>query len=65
VLGERLSHRLSPAGDPVALASFWRSALLDEEARTKDGAAARARVSDHFSLDAMIRAYERLYDPSP
>jgi glycosyltransferase involved in cell wall biosynthesis len=60
-LGAELAHRLVPAESPEALASAWRAALLDPSARAADAAMARARVQRDFGLDAMVRAYERLY----
>jgi glycosyltransferase involved in cell wall biosynthesis len=61
VLGGELAHRLVPSGDAQALADAWLAALQDRERRCADGQAARRRVVERFSLDAMIRAYERLY----
>ena len=61
VLGGGLGHRLVPEGDAQALVAAWAAALGDEQGRRADGAAARRRVEERFSLDAMVRAYERLY----
>jgi glycosyltransferase involved in cell wall biosynthesis len=61
VVGKALRHRLVPPGDPEALADAWLAALLDADALEADGRAARARVTDAFTLDAMVRAYECLY----
>jgi glycosyltransferase involved in cell wall biosynthesis len=61
VLGEALQHRLVPFGDARAMADAWRVALADPAARERDAGAARRRVEDVYSLDAMVRAYERLY----
>lgn len=61
VLGAELAHRLTPSQDPNTLVTAWRDALHDGTRRTADGASARARVMQEFSIDAMIRAYERLY----
>lgn len=61
VLGPTLRHRLVPSEDPAALAAAWREALLGEEHRRTDAAAARERVVQHFSLDGMVRAYEQVY----
>ncbi len=71
VLGAGLQHRLTASLDPGDIALGWRSALLSEEERRRDAAAARARVEEQFSLQAMTRAYEALYNsvrmvsPSP
>lgn len=61
VLGPELAHRLVPPENPGALAAAWVAALSDREARERDAQAARRRVEQQFSLDAMVRAYERLY----
>ncbi|HEU4564083.1 MAG TPA: glycosyltransferase [Gemmatimonadaceae bacterium] len=62
VLGPALRHRLVPAEDPAALAAAWRDALEAAERRREDGARARQRVMDEFSLATMVRAYEALYE---
>jgi glycosyltransferase involved in cell wall biosynthesis len=61
VLGDALRHRLVEPANPSALAAAWRDALRDESHRTSDASAARARVVDHFGLDAMVRNYEDIY----
>jgi len=61
VLGAELRHRLVREGDAQALAAAWVAALRDAAARRADGAVARRRVQERFSLDAMVRAYEQLY----
>jgi glycosyltransferase involved in cell wall biosynthesis len=61
VLGPELRHRLVRSEDPAALAAAWAGALADSEARNRDARAARRRVEQEFSLDAMVRGYERLY----
>lgn len=65
VLGPALAHRLVPPASPDALATAWISALQDSKAREADGRAARARVSQSFTLDAMVRSYERIYEREP
>jgi len=62
VLGSTLRHRLVAPRDPGALATAWRDALVDPSRRSADAAAARARVLEAFTLDVMVRAYERLYE---
>ncbi len=62
VLGLTLRHRLVAPRDPGALATAWRDALVDPSRRSADAAAARARVLEAFTLDVMVRAYERLYE---
>lgn len=62
VLGAALAHRLVAPNDPAALAAAWRAALADPTTRVRDAAAARERILADFSLDAMVRAYELLYE---
>jgi glycosyltransferase involved in cell wall biosynthesis len=61
VVGDQLVHRLVPREQPDALAAAWRSALGDPARLRRDGCVARERVVQSFALDAMVRAYERLY----
>lgn len=61
VLGDRLRHRMVPAGDPDALAAAWRAALADTERRGADALLARQRVEEAFGLDAMMRRYQAIY----
>ena len=61
VLGAELAHRLVPPQNAEALAGAWLSVLQDAGSRAHDGRAARARVSSAFTLDAMVRSYERIY----
>jgi glycosyltransferase involved in cell wall biosynthesis len=63
VVGHALRHRLVPSESPKELADAWQSALLDPTARAEDGAAARRRIESEFGLRAMVRAYEKLYEP--
>lgn len=65
VIGKGLRHRLVPRGDVEALAANWISALRDPAALAADARAARARVLDSYTLDAMVRAYERAYRRQP
>ncbi|MEJ7811580.1 MAG: glycosyltransferase [Gemmatimonadaceae bacterium] len=61
VLGPDLGHRLVAPENPGALAAAWRAALGDAAARADDGARARDRVLESFSLTTMVRHYEALY----
>jgi glycosyltransferase involved in cell wall biosynthesis len=61
VVGVSLRHRLVPPRDPDALAAAWGAAFRDAGALEADGRAARARVMESFTLDAMVHDYERLY----
>jgi len=52
-----------PPRDPAALADAWeRLARLPAAARAAQGAAARARIVEHFRLDSVVARYEALYD---
>lgn len=61
VLGETLSHRLVPPGEPETMATAWATALADPEARLRDGKEARRIVEESFSLRTMVSRYEALY----
>lgn len=61
VLGPDLGHRLVPAADPEALVGAWRRALTEPAARREDAQRARRRVVDSYSIEAMVRSYERVY----
>ena len=62
VLGETLAHRLVPPLDADALAAAWIDALANPARRQADAAAARRRVQERFGLEAMVGAYEALYE---
>ncbi|NLD70669.1 MAG: glycosyltransferase, partial [Limnobacter sp.] len=53
---------LVPSNDAVALATALRRYLLDPTLRRDHGAMARRRAVEQFGLDAMVAAYDRLYD---
>ena len=46
---------------PAALAAAVRELLADPARRTDMGAIGAALVREHFSVDAMVSAYERAY----
>jgi glycosyltransferase involved in cell wall biosynthesis len=52
---------LVPPRDPAALAGAVLRLLADPAARVRLGDAARRRVASDFTLDAMVRQYEALY----
>lgn len=60
VLGSSLKDCLVPWGDEVALAEAWTRALA-EPRHAALGRLARERVLSSFSVDAMVRSYEALY----
>ena len=62
VLGPELVSLLVPSGDSPALAASWRNVLTQPPVLDAHGAAARARVVDHFSLAAMVARHESLYE---
>jgi glycosyltransferase involved in cell wall biosynthesis len=61
VLGPELRHCLVPSEEPEALARAWEDALADHARTERDRVTARRRVIDEFGVDAMVRAYERVY----
>jgi len=65
VLGAELSHRLVTPDDPEALSGALTVALQNDALRVRDATAARARVVNHFGLDAMVHAYQALYTGAP
>jgi sugar transferase (PEP-CTERM/EpsH1 system associated) len=52
---------LVPASSPGELAGALATVLADAGRRSAMGAAGRARVHAEFTLDGMVRRYERLY----
>lgn len=51
---------LVPAEDPVKLAKAIQEALGDPNEARRRGAAARQRVMDHYSVDAMVVSWEKV-----
>jgi glycosyltransferase involved in cell wall biosynthesis len=60
-LADDVSGLLVPAKDPRILADAIRRLANDPTLRSRLGRAARLRVQQHFSLDACISRYEKLY----
>jgi len=52
---------LVPAEDPTALAEALDQVMGDRERRDAMAAAGRQRIAAHYSGDAWVRAYERLW----
>lgn len=59
---EGVTGQLIPSGDPAALAQALLDYADDPARLACQGAAARARVEAHFSMDAMVRGYLGVYD---
>jgi len=56
---------LIPMGDPFALSEAWNALLaMGPQSRMALGAAARRRILRDFSLDAVARSFEELYEDS-
>jgi len=53
---------LVPSGDASQFANDWHRLLTQPELARRFGAAGRQEVLDHWSLDAMVRGYERLVE---
>jgi colanic acid/amylovoran biosynthesis glycosyltransferase len=53
---------LVPPRDPVALADRLRALLLNPEQRRRMGEAGRARATESFSVDRMIKSISSIYD---
>jgi glycosyltransferase involved in cell wall biosynthesis len=53
-----ITGRLTPSGEPDALADAIASLMLDPDRRRVMGRAGRQRAVDHFSLDRMARQFE-------
>jgi glycosyltransferase involved in cell wall biosynthesis len=53
---------LVPPADSASLASALAGLLLDSARRTRLAGAGRAKVLERFGFEAMVRAYESLYD---
>jgi glycosyltransferase involved in cell wall biosynthesis len=62
ILGPRLADQLVPAGDLAAFVATLAATLRDPERRRCAGEAGRARVVAHYSFDAMMSGYRRLYE---
>jgi glycosyltransferase involved in cell wall biosynthesis len=62
VLTNGLDGLLVPPGDPAALAEACIRLACSPELRARMGEAGRASVEARFSLDAMVRQIEEVYD---
>jgi glycosyltransferase involved in cell wall biosynthesis len=62
VLTDGLDGLLVPPADPAALAAACIRLACSPELRDRLGEAGRATVEARFSLDAMVRRYEDIYD---
>ncbi len=61
IVGE--AGKVVPPRDPEALANAWRDLIeIGREGRETLGILGRQRVIDHFSLEAVVRQYEMLYE---
>lgn len=61
VIDDERTGLLLPPGDAGDLAEGLVAVLEDEPRRREMAARGRARVREHFTLDAMCQAYERLF----
>src|SRR5206468_691330 len=58
---DRVTGRLVPVGDHVALAAAIEAALADPTGRQTIAARARQMIESRFSLERMVRDYDNLY----
>jgi glycosyltransferase involved in cell wall biosynthesis len=58
---DAVTGRLVPAGNAEALARALHQLSANPDYAARCGAAGRARALDHFSISAMVRAYDDLY----
>ena len=56
------SGLLFPVGDSHRLAEHLLRLHSQPEARLRLGQQARRRIAENFSLDSMVRRYEKLYE---
>lgn len=56
-----ISGLLVPVGQPAALADALLTLAQAPETRQRMGVAARERIEREFSLDSMVRSFDRLY----
>ncbi len=61
VIEDKVSGRLSPAGDAEALAAATEELIKDRTVRDRMGAAAQKRAREKFSSDIIVPQYEALY----
>jgi len=59
---DRVSGLLVEATNPIALAEAIRRLLGDSDLRTRLGQAARRAAGQRFSIEAMVDAYDQLYE---
>ena len=61
IVGE--TGHVVPVGDPARLAEALRAIVqMGAEARVRLGRVARQRIIEHYSLDSMIKQYQRIYE---
>lgn len=58
---DRVTGRLVPVGDHLALAAALEAALADPTGRQTIAARARRMIESRFSLERMVRDYDNLY----
>ena len=61
IVGPELEAQVVPDGDESAFVTALASTLEDAARRARAGEAGRRWVVEHYSLKAMVEAYERLY----
>ncbi len=62
LVADRATGRLIAPADSALLATELSAYIEDEQLRIHHGAAGRERALAHFSIEAMVDSYTRLYD---
>ena len=53
---------LVPPADPLAMAEAIRTYLMERGQLIRHGQAGRKRAEEHFTIEAMVNGYLRVYD---
>ncbi len=62
VIDDGVTGFVVPASDPAAMAAALERYVRAPELAAAHGAAGRERVQRHYNINAMVTAYQSLYD---
>lgn len=62
VVEDGVTGKVVPPDDEVALAKAFEALFLDDGLREKMGNNARQRITEEYSVDRMVQAYQELYE---